>query len=641
MPSPASHLRAPLLWLLFPFMAGLTAAQLWPAPRGFLVPLALLATALSVIAVWLASHAGCRQRACARVGARTSSLPTSEGETSELLNPAIFREGVLLKCRSGFTPDTLEKDVGDKPRPTTEFREPTTGASVESEAPTGLNPGENHEAAQKFWSEIGWALCLCVASGLGGFVLLHYREPQLHHWETQPPREITVTVLIQQLYPGAPHARSVSGLGKIVSAAASDRDLINRRIYFSALKKISVPPQRSGRYELRGIIEPLPREPTEASFNDFLANLGIRQKITRGRLIREVIPPGRFEQFCNRTEDRLEKILSHGLEHHPEVSSLYLAMLLGEKAVLSPDQQNAFMRSGTFHIFSISGLHVGVIAVALQSVLQLLQVPRKTTAGLTLVILWLYLEVTGINAPAVRSFLMIAFMLGAKIFRLPGNALAALAAAALLTLLLEPMQLFSTGFQMSFSIVTALVVMGVPLTEKILARWLPFSALPKPFWRWYHRRIDWCGRWLLGSLAAGGVAFLASVPSGIGYFRLFSPGSLLANLIVIPLSSLAIIAGFISLLTGLLSVLSLSALFNAAAALTIIAMDWLAQHGTRLPGVYFEAHFVQAWMVPAAIVAMLAIMFAGLAGRWSWRYGGYLPPVVLLALIVIFGVKFD
>jgi competence protein ComEC len=145
---------------------------------------------------------------------------------------------------------------------------------------------------------------------------------------------------------------------------------------------------------------------------------------------------------------------------------------------------------------------------------------------------------------------------------------------------------------------------------------------------------------VLGSCAAGWVAFLASAPSGIGYFHLFSPGSLFANLIIIPLSSLAIIGGFLSLLTGLAGVLSLSALFNSSAALTIIVMDWLAQHGTRLPGIYFDARFTHGWMAPVSLVAMTGLMLAGLAGRWARRYGGYWPPVVLLALILIFGVKF-
>jgi competence protein ComEC len=549
MPSPSTHLRAPLLWLLFPFMAGLTAAKLWPAPTIGLTAIALVAAFLAAMATWLA-----------------------------------------------------------------------------------ICPGRG--------KQLGWAFCLGSAISLGGFVTIHFREPQLHQWENQPPREITLSLRVDQIYPGSPQARSVSGLGEIVAAGENDGELKGRRVYFSALRKFSAPPHRSAIYVFRGIIEPLPREPAEASFNDYLENLGIRQKLTRARIVSEVAQPTRFRQFCNRTATRLERILVHGLERHPEISSLYLAMLLGEKAVLSPDQQNAFMRSGTFHIFSISGLHVGVIALALHSILLLLRIPRRAAVFLTLSILWFYLEVTGINSPAVRSFLMIAFLLGSKAFSLPGNPLAALAAAALTTLLIDPLQLFSAGFQMSYAVVTALVVMGLPLTEKIVARWHPFSVLPRPNWRWYHRGINWFGRNFLSSCCAGWVAFLASAPSGIGYFHLFSPGSLLANLIIVPLSSAAIVSGFISLVTGLMGLLSLSALFNSSAAMIILLMDWLAEHGTQLPGVYFDARFTHSWFAAASVIAMTICLFAGLSARWSKRVGGYWAPVVLLALILIFGVKF-
>ena len=490
------------------------------------------------------------------------------------------------------------------------------------------------------WNHGVWASCLCVAVSLGSFAMLHYREPQLNEWETLPPREISLTVRIDRVYPDRPQARSISGLGTIVAASEADRTLIGRRVYFSALRRISMPPVGSGSYVFRGVIEPLPREPAPGSFDDYLENLGIRQKLTRGKISAESSAPTAFRKFCNRVEARFVKILSLGLEAHPEVSSLYLAMLLGEKAVLSPDQQNAFMRSGTFHIFSISGLHVGIIALALHSVLRLLQIPRRATMALSLLILWFYLEVTGINSPAVRSFLMIAFLFTSQLFRLPGNPLAALSGAALVTLLIDPLQLFSAGFQMSYGVVVALVIMGVPLSRKILDRWHPFSFLPRPNWERRHKIIDWCGRSLLGSCSAGWVAFLASTPAGIGYFQLFSPGSLIANLIVIPLSSLAIIGGFLSLLAGLLGVSSLSALFNSSSAIAIIIMDWLAQHGTRLPGVYFNAHFTHAWLAPISIIVVTACMFAGLAGGWSRRFGGYWAPVAVLALTLIFGVKF-
>ncbi len=548
-PSPALHLRAPLLWLLVPLMGGFTAARFWPPPLDGLLPPAVIAGGAGLISLWLAEKTG-------------------------------------------------------------------------------------------RWAHLGWSLSLTLAVALGGFALLHFRHPHLHVPGDRPPREITVTVQVEQVFPSSPQARSLTGCGEIVRTGEPDRDLSGCRVYFSVIRKISRPAQRSGRYVIRGVLEPLPRESGTVSFNDYLENLGIRQKLTRAQILREEAPPGWFPRFCSRVQPQLREILHHGLERHPAVDSLYVAMLLGEKAVLSSDQQHAFMRSGTFHIFSVSGLHVSVIAVALSAVLVGLRVPRRPAVVLSLAVLWLYVQVTGGSSPAVRSFVMIAFLLATQAFRVPGNGLAALSAAALVTLLLDPLQLFSTGFQMSYSVVAALIVMGVPLAEQWLQRWQPFALLPTPAWRWYHTSVYGSGRYLLGAGAACWTAFLASTPSGIGYFQMFSPGSLLANLLIIPLSSLALVGGFLSLLCGLAGLLSLSALFNAAAAITIIVMDWLVQHGAALPGVYFPARFPQTWMAPAALVGITSLMLAGLAGGWSRRFGGYWPPVLGVVIIIILGVKF-
>lgn len=549
MPSPATHLRAPLLWLLLPLMAGLSAARLWPLPASGWWPLPLAAGGLSLLAAGLAWR---RER----------------------------------------------------------------------------------------WTRFGWGLVISLAGALSGFALLHAAVPEMHEPLNRPPREITVTIEVRQVYPPAAGARSLTGLGRITAAGEHDHELVGRRVYFSAIRRISVPPQRSGRYLMRGVIEPLPPDAAGKGFNDYLENLGIRQRLTRAQIVSEVRPPGWFRRFCSVAEIRLAGILSLGLDKHPQTLSLYLAMLLGEKAVLSTEQQNTFMRSGTFHIFSVSGLHVGIIAGAIYLLFNLLRLPRRPAMVAGLVVLWLYVQITGANPPAMRAFMMIAFLSASRVFRLPGNALAALAAAALVTLLLDPVQLFSTGFQMSYTVVVALVVMGRPLTEKWLAAWKPFALLPPADWRWWHQRVNQGGRWLLTAAAGCWVAFLASASSGIGFFGLFSPGSFFANLIIIPLTTVAMVAGLVSMIAGLAGLAPLSAVCNLVAALTLTVMDWLARHGAGLPGAYFPASFAREWMAPAALVLMTAVMLAGVSGRWSRRYGGFWPPVAALALILVFGVKF-
>jgi len=485
-----------------------------------------------------------------------------------------------------------------------------------------------------------WVLGLVIAATGIGAAWLKWRAPAPLEW-VGPPREVAVVLHVEQVFPPAPQRKTVNGIARVVGGTGPAAMLVGQRVYFSAIRRISVPPASSGEYRFTGVVDALPAdEGSSRSFTAYLATLGVRVRIARGHLLEETRAPAAFRAFCERAQDRLAAILRRGLERHPDVVSLYLAMLLGEKAVLSAEQQNAFMRSGVFHIFSISGLHVGVIAMAIQSALQLLRVPRRAAIVAGLAVLWLYVEVTGASAPAVRSFLMIGFLLGLRAFRLPGNPLAALAAAALATLLLDPRQLFATGFQMSYAVVVALIVMGLPLAERWQAAWQPWRDLPEVSWKRWHRWVHAGGREILGALAITCAATLASTPSSIGYFGLLSPGALVANLVIIPISSLAIVAGFIAMVGGLAHLGAVALLFNHAAAVLIVVMDWLVQKGTPLPGVYFTAEFRAPWLAPAALVFVLGTMFVGASGRWRRAVGGFWLPVGAVVLVLIFGVKF-
>ncbi|HVT73360.1 MAG TPA: ComEC/Rec2 family competence protein [Lacunisphaera sp.] len=549
MPSPSSHLRAPLLWLLLPLAAGFAAAKHWPLPAAGPGPFLGAAAILALVALVLAPQAGRRAHA-------------------------------------------------------------------------------------------GWAIALAGAVGLTGFVLLHARDPFLQERPNRPPREVTLQLEVTRLFSPRAGSRSLSGLGRITAAGRNDGDLPGRTVQFSAIRKVSVLPRDGARYVVQGILQPLSADPVDAGFNDYLDNLGIHLQLARAIIRREVSPPPALERLRVAARGRLERILRRGLERHAPIASLYLAMVLGEKAMLASDQQDAFMRSGTFHIFSVSGLHVGVIAGAIYTGISLLRVPRRTTTLLTLALLWLYVDVTGGGAPSIRSYLMIFFVFGARAFRLPGNHLAALTVAALVTLLLDPMQLFTTGFQMSYLVMLALMAMATPLGDKWAAGWHPFSNLPRASWRWRHHVADFLGRKFLVAAAGCLVAFLASTPAGIAYFQLFSPGALAANLVVIPAASLALISGFVSLVAGLAGLGPLSALFNSAAAVILLAINWAVSLSTQLPGSWLAAHFRAGWMAPAAMAAMAAVLLAGAAVRWSPRWGGYWPPVALLAATLIFLVKF-
>jgi competence protein ComEC len=257
----------------------------------------------------------------------------------------------------------------------------------------------------------------------------------------------------------------------------------------------------------------------------------------------------------------------------------------------------------------------------------------------TLTALWLYVDITGASPSAVRAFLMIALVETAWALRRPANPAAALAFAALATLVVDPRQLFSASFQMSYGIVAAIVLLGLPLAETWQERAAVFRDLPKATWSWPQRTLEWLWRKTLAALALGFSTTLVSLVCGVLFFGLFTPGGLVANLVLIPVSSLVIFGGFASLLLGLAGLGAVGAHFNLAAALTLRGMELAVAGLLQAPGFFLEMEFRASWVGFAALGVMMAAIFAGYATRWEKRFGGFWTPFALTALALVLATK--
>lgn len=244
------------------------------------------------------------------------------------------------------------------------------------------------------------------------------------------------------------------------------------------------------------------------------------------------------------------------------------AVVLGEKAPGSTAFED-FRKTGTMHIFAVSGLHVGLVALIVGTTGKLLRWhPRAILWGVIFAMLG-YAFVTGLRPPALRAALMGCVFLGRYLFRRPSSVINNLLAAALVVLACDPFQLWQAGFQLSFLVVGVILALEPRLWKRVahLAEQDPY--LPKAVWnRWQHFSTGLrskLGHMFTVSLAA----WLGSSPLNIFYFGWFTPISSLASVLMV-------MAAFVILLLSLLSL--------AIAPLSSTTSQWANGVNGRLAG---------------------------------------------------------
>jgi competence protein ComEC len=142
------------------------------------------------------------------------------------------------------------------------------------------------------------------------------------------------------------------------------------------------------------------------------------------------------------------------------------AMMTGERAAIPNAMIQSLQSSGLFHILSISGLHMSLVAggafwivralLALSTRLALRYPIKKWAAAVAVTVGAVYMLMADSGAATERSFIMIAVVFFAVMVDRPALSLNNLAVAAIIILLREPEQAMAASFQMSFMAVMGL-----------------------------------------------------------------------------------------------------------------------------------------------------------------------------------------
>ncbi|MBR5168962.1 MAG: ComEC/Rec2 family competence protein [Muribaculaceae bacterium] len=287
-----------------------------------------------------------------------------------------------------------------------------------------------------------------------------------------------------------------------------------------------------------------------------------------------------------------------------------VALLLGNSSLIDKATRQEFSAAGVAHVLSLSGLHVGFIALIIWGLLFPLDYLRlkKLRLVITLAAIILFAMFTGLSPSVVRATIMIGFVFSSILFYRRSVSLNALAMAALVILVFSPSSLFTVGFQLSFVTVLAILL---------------FARVPESL----NSRFHWVN-YVTSTIITSLVAMFATMALTAYYFHTISLMSVLANLLILPVLPIFMILGALMLLV-------------TSAGMQCNALDWSLDTLYRyihwssslvnaIPGSHVSGVYVSAFGVVASFVILAFIALWLYRGRYRFLLMAGCVLVVLL-----------
>jgi competence protein ComEC len=206
--------------------------------------------------------------------------------------------------------------------------------------------------------------------------------------------------------------------------------------------------------------------------------------------------------------------------------SLMVSTILGDSSYLEENQYETYQNIGLLHLLAVSGLHINLLATFMSMTLAYLGVNRKINVVISITLIFIYGYLIGFPPSSVRAIIMFSLSLFSSLLHKPYDSLNSLYIAALISLLLNPFWIFSIGFILSYTASFSIIV----FFNKVKGLFYPFKGF------------------LIDNLSLILSVNLCLIPLQIFYFNSFNFISILSNLIIVPIASMNLIIGFLSLL---------------------------------------------------------------------------------------------
>ncbi len=287
------------------------------------------------------------------------------------------------------------------------------------------------------------------------------------------------------------------------------------------------------------------------------------------------------------------------------------ALLIADQRQIPTEMRDRYAAAGLVHMLSISGLHVAVIAAAMELLFQVARMPRRISLLAAFVATGVYVAVIGAPPPALRSAAMLGVVMISRLAQRPTSPWAAWAIGAFVPLF-APRTVLDVGYELSVLGMSALVAAG-SLWRRHLAR-----------------RLDGWKAHLARELLTSMIACAVTAPLVAWVFGRLSLIAPVSNLVAAPIVTLAQPVLFLALLLGPIG--SLARICAEAVHPLLFAFDWIAWFAASVPG----AAITVTTTVPTALLG--AVVAASLVCACVKRHASRsaIVGVASLALMAVF-----
>lgn len=315
-----------------------------------------------------------------------------------------------------------------------------------------------------------------------------------------------------------------------------------------------------------------------------------------------------IQLFLSKIHSALAEILE--LHLSKQNASLAKALILGDKDTLSTEVRSSFSNAGAMHVLAVSGLHVGIVLYILIYILGRFPklFSKKSALIVSLVIIWIYAGVTGFSPSVLRASFMFSLLAIATVTGRRTNPMNILFFSAFVMLLINPLLIYSIGFQLSYLAMIGIFTLYIPLS------------------RIFYIRNKWLKKIWEGT-AVGIAAQIFTVPFTLYYFHQFPNYFAITNIGMMLFAGLVLGLGM--LLFSMYWWPLASKVIGVFLAVSLTGMLFFVQFIENIPG------SVAFGFTPSLVLITLLYGVGILA--LVYKLEDRIPILSLVALLILFG----